>query len=619
MGITTNINTCIGCNKCIRNCPVHSANKAYLKDGAIKIEVEDACIQCGNCLKVCEHAARISTNDIERFFKDIASGKQVSLIIAPSIRSNFGDYEQLFGYLRDCGVNNFYDASFGADITNWAYLKMIMEKPQPYISSPCPSIVKFIETQAPQLVKYIMPINSPLVCEAIYLSNYEQVADTFAFVTPCVGKNDEVMLHPKVSYNITFEALQAYIDKNNINLKQYNKVSLKNESQLGQIYPMPGGLKRCLAYFCKDLFVYQVEGVRKIYTFLEELKPEKLGSKSILFDVLNCEDGCNFGPASIIKKEPFEVAQDFIMIDSDLTKDQLFKLSELKKQMKLFDKTLDLDDFKRTFSVRSCNQQTVESLDNCFKALLKDTAAKKNINCGACGYGTCLEMCKAMQKGLNIKENCIDFMRESINIENQKLEKQNDSILQISKHLEQAAKEKEEEVIFINESMKNIIDSIEDIAIGNKNNKESLTQMVSFIEETKQVSDHCKAVIMAMQQEIALFARESESIIDISNQTNLLALNASIEAARAGELGRGFSVIANEVKILSDQSKVAVKDNQQGLLAISERLTDIADRFLEVESRIKQLEKNIGLISESIAFISEKGEDVSATASSLRK
>lgn len=58
-----------------------------------------------------------------------------------------------------------------------------------------------------------------------------------------------------------------------------------------------------------------------------------------------------------------------------------------------------------------------------------------------------------------------------------------------------------------------------------------------------------------LQNSIETIKTFSDQIIKISNQTNMLSLNANIEAARAGDAGRGFSVVANEVKNLSDETK----------------------------------------------------------------
>lgn len=79
-----------------------------------------------------------------------------------------------------------------------------------------------------------------------------------------------------------------------------------------------------------------------------------------------------------------------------------------------------------------------------------------------------------------------------------------------------------------------------------------------------------------------------EMIKHVSNQTNLLGLNAAIEAARAGEAGRGFNVVANEIRSLSDKSNVSAKNVGEILQEITNSIESINNETQETSAISQQ-------------------------------
>ena len=120
MYVTINEKKCIGCNACIRVCPVHDANRAMLSDdgkhSVITIDPQK-CIGCGECVKNCEHGARSYIDDTDQFFKDISS-KKITVMVAPAFRLTEPDSDAMLAHLRKIGVDVIYDVSFVFDIAD---------------------------------------------------------------------------------------------------------------------------------------------------------------------------------------------------------------------------------------------------------------------------------------------------------------------------------------------------------------------------------------------------------------------------------------------------------------------------------------------------------------------
>lgn len=135
--------------------------------------------------------------------------------------------------------------------------------------------------------------------------------------------------------------------------------------------------------------------------------------------------------------------------------------------------------------------------------------------------------------------------------------------------------------------------------------KRTVTDLQTLGNEIHQVTNHVEQLISSLNgsidwiegfsNNIAEFSQNFKSIHDlagaiseIADQTNLLALNAAIEAARAGEAGRGFSVVATEVKNLSERSSNQVSEIHQALNQLDKEMEALANSTQTISSHMQQ-------------------------------
>jgi len=131
---------------------------------------------------------------------------------------------------------------------------------------------------------------------------------------------------------------------------------------------------------------------------------------------------------------------------------------------------------------------------------------------------------------------------------------------------------------------------------------DSVARVIQSIAEVQKRAEGLKVDMTALGQQAEGIGRILGVISDIADQTNLLALNAAIEAARAGEAGRGFAVVADEVRKLAEKTMTATKE-------VGEAIRDIQQG---TRLNIDNVELAAGKINDATALAQDSGQTLGA-------
>lgn len=425
---------CRVCYTCVRECP---AKAIKIVNGQAEV-IPERCIGCGNCIKVCSQDAKVFLLSRMEVKALLQSDAKVAAMVAPSFPAEFSeieDYKVFVGMLRELGFSYVFEVAFGADLVAQKYKGLLEDRSgKGYVSSDCPAIVTYIRYYHPDLVDNLSPLVSPMVATSRVVRKKLGDDVKLVFIGPCIAKKAE---SDEVDEVLTFRELRGMLEHagitgDNIKPSEFDPP----HAGRGAIFPVSRGLMQTVNIF-DDLIEGNITVAEGRIGFQEAIKEWETGSlKGQNLELLCCE-GCIMGPGMTPGGKRFE-RKTFISsyVRNKLTKNQQ---TDWEKEIAEYS-NLDLS---KSFTPddKRISMPTEDEVGRILASMGK-FSSRDHLNCGACGYDTCLEHAIAIVEGLAEIEMCLPYTIEEMHasikdlaISNEKLAKMQQAL----KHSEKLA------------------------------------------------------------------------------------------------------------------------------------------------------------------------------------
>jgi iron only hydrogenase large subunit-like protein len=591
---------CVNCHACIAACPVKYCNNGT----ADHVEVDpDLCIACGSCIAACTHGARRGVDDFPRALEALGSGQRMIAISAPAIASNFPEsYLRVQGWLQSLGVRDFFDVSFGAELTIKSYADYLKNAgPSTVIAQPCPAVVSYIELYQPELLPYLAPADSPMLHTIKMIREYYPVYSGYKILvlSPCYAKRREFDETGLGDYNVTFKSLADHIEAEGIDLRSYPEIDFVGDAaERAVLFSSPGGLLRTLARDNPAAAerTRKIEGPEILYDYLKKL-PAMINSgyAPLLVDCLNCDMGCNGGPGTLnIEKSIDEI--EALVERRSATMREAYRKRGLGSSEAAADRRVNRVVAKfwkrglygRSYQDLSGNNGVRTPSNSEFEEIyqrMHKRDKKDFLNCGACGYDNCEAMAVAIHNGLNKPSNCFHYERAS----------RQEMTAMLFAGIRESAQRLSEALgrMTVQDQAaahENIV-SIHDIARISGEMRTAIEAGMSYIGSTIANMDGIRSSNKITVEHMGALNEQIQSITEIlglisaiADQTKIIAFNAELEASAAGETGRSFEIVAAEIRRLANSTVDAtarIKLKIEGIQASSLKLSEYSRRESE--------------------------------------
>lgn len=401
---------CKGCINCIKRCPTQAIR---VRNGKAQINSK-FCIDCGECIWVCPHHAKLATYDK---LEMIAQRAYNVALPAPSLYAQFNNLDDVnivLNALLRMGFDDVFEVSAAAELVSEATRAYLSEHENnfPIISTACPSVVRLIRVRFPNLISHLLPLNPPVevaamlaVRRAMEKTGLPRDAIGICFISPCPSKVTYVKAPlgveaSEVDYVLAIKELYPQL-LSHMKAVGQDVPEIGNSGKIGISWGRSGG--EASGLFTENYLA--ADGIENVIRVLEDLEDQKF--TNLKFVELNaCNGGCIGGVLTVENPYVAEV-----------------KLKRLRKYMPVARSHMDVEEtaadamnwrtrieYEPVFNLGENRMESFARL-NQVEQLYKKFPG---LDCGSCGAPTCKALAEDIVRGEAKEKDCVYYLRENL-------------------------------------------------------------------------------------------------------------------------------------------------------------------------------------------------------------
>ena len=392
-------NECQDCYKCVRHCHCKAIRIVNAKASVIP----EACVACGECVKVCPAHAKKIRSDYMRLKKLLESGAPVYASIAPSHIGYFkgAGIGRIASALKKAGFAGVGETALGAEAVSAMTCGFLRDaKQRLVISSACPAAVDYIRKYLPEYAKNIIPLHSPVLAHCRMLRDHFGENIKTVFFGPCAAKKNEADRNPELlNLALTFADLEELLEEKGIHFDDSVEEPVLRGAEEGRFYSIEGGMNDTLREQGTKVRFIAVAGLDNLSAVLSSgCAAEGQAGRTVFIEALACHSGCVNGPGM-----PSGAAS----LGTIFRTDRESTLSDSGQRV-------IRSDISEKRSPEPLLKQEIakKEIERALARVGKFSKADE-LNCGACGYNTCRDFARALLCGKAEEAMCHNYLRKN--------------------------------------------------------------------------------------------------------------------------------------------------------------------------------------------------------------